>query len=325
MIAPAKKPSCEKTLEQGCRDRRANAKVGPKSTQSLGERVTRLRQLKIEYISCSLFDQPDAAEVILGPRPVSSQNRRTAAPRGVSAYFARLYETPLLDGDEESYYFRKMNYLLHCASRWLSQLPKNRPSARRIDEIEAALAAAAEIKNRLVEANLRLVVSIAKQFMDGSTDLTELVSDGNLSLIRAVDKFDYSRGFKFSTYATYAIRRNFFRTVISNRKARRFFVTGDGAFAGDLAEVKEPHELTESQYLRLKDAVGQMLLQLGERERLILTLRFGFGDDETPETLSEIARRLGVCKERIRQIQTRAMEKLNGMVRSGMTELAEFA
>ena len=87
-----------------------------------------------------------------------------------------------------------------------------------MDEIENLYSAAVAIKNQIVQANLRLVVSIAKRHVSATQDFFSLVSDGNMSLIRAVEKFDYARGNKFSTYASWAIMKNFARTIPGEHK-----------------------------------------------------------------------------------------------------------
>src|SRR6185503_2732578 len=107
------------------------------------------------------------------------------------------YETPLLTGEEEQYLFRKLNFLKHRIQKLRVELDPQRARATQMDDIERYYEEAAETKNELVQANLRLVVSIAKRHVTPSHDFFSLVSDGNISLIRAVEKFDYSRGFKF--------------------------------------------------------------------------------------------------------------------------------
>ncbi len=112
-----------------------------------------------------------------------------------------------LSRDQEAHLFRTMNYLKNRANRLREQLDPHRPNAADLDEIERLLAEAVEVKSRVVEMNLRLVVSIARTRVGPGYDLHECVSDGSLALVKAVDGFDFARGYKFSTYATLAIRR----------------------------------------------------------------------------------------------------------------------
>jgi RNA polymerase primary sigma factor len=170
---------------------------------------------------------------------------------------------------------------------------------------------AARVKNEIVQANLRLVVSIAKRHMTHGQDLFELISDGNVSIMRAVDKFDYTRGFKFSTYASWAVMKNYARTIPEQRRIGERYQTGwdemldtVGTLTGDEAE--------NDQQAAVRGTLDRMLATLDARERCILRQRYGLDDRGQPQTLEQIGRRLGVSKERIRQLEARAMTKLRG-------------
>ncbi len=181
--------------------------------------------------------------------------------------------------------------------------------AAELDRLEAWLAEAARIKNDIVQANLRLVVSIAKRHAGTGRDLFEIISDGNVSLMRAVDKFDYTRGYKFSTYASWAIMKNYARSIPEQRRQHERYQTGWDealdALAGFLPEE------TESDYLAaVRGNVERMLSTLDARERNILRQRFGLDGQGEAQTLEQIGRRFGVSKERIRQLEARAMAKL---------------
>ena len=109
-----------------------------------------------------------------------------------------------------------MNFLLHQASVHRSLLSIERPSRVRLELVEKLVALAEWHRDRIVEANLRQVFSIVKKFVNPSNTFDDLLSDGIVGLIRAVEKFDYDRGFRFSTYATQVVRRNSYRTVVVN-------------------------------------------------------------------------------------------------------------
>ena len=106
-----------------------------------------------------------------------------------------------------------MNFLKYQAAKLRDSLDPAKPKTLILNEIERLQEESLDVKNQIIRANLRLVVSIAKKRVGPSNNFFELVSDGNMSLIRAVEKFDYSRGFKFSTYASWAIMKNFARTI----------------------------------------------------------------------------------------------------------------
>src|SRR5205823_6521004 len=123
-------------------------------------------------------------------------------------------------------FFRKMNYLKYQAHQLREALDPEHCRATDLDRIERLQEEALAVKNQIIRANLRLVVSIAKKYVGPSNNFFELVSDGNMSLIRAVEKFDASRGFKFSTYASWAIMKNFTRSIPEEKHRRDRFVTG---------------------------------------------------------------------------------------------------
>ena len=151
---------------------------------------------------------------ILGLLPENDlATKKSRLPSGLPAYLVSLYEVPLLTREQEAHLFRKMNYLKLEANKLRETLDVDRPKRRLMDRIENLYEESVAIKNQIISANLRLVVSIAKRYIGPAEDFFELVSDGNLSLIRAVEKFDVSRGNRFSTYATWAIMKNFARSI----------------------------------------------------------------------------------------------------------------
>jgi RNA polymerase primary sigma factor len=229
---------------------------------------------------------------------------------GAPAYFLRLRESPLLTPEEELDLFRRMNFLKFLANRVRAALVPPRPQLRLIQEVERLLAEAGEVRERIVSANLRLVVSIARRFVDEDNDFEDLVSDGNLTLIGAVEKFDYARGFRFSTYATHAIQRDFFRQVRKRRLNRtRFQLGADELIVGK--EDDSPSETDANEHFqRCQRLVELMERELSDRERYIVRMRYGLDHDTGRQTLATIGAKLGVSKERIRQLEIHAIETL---------------
>jgi RNA polymerase primary sigma factor/RNA polymerase sigma factor len=231
-------------------------------------------------------------------------------PGGLPAYLASLYEVPLLTHEQEVHLFRKMNYLKYKASALRAQLDVSRPARRLIRQIEKLYDESIATKTQIVCANLRLVVSISKRYVRRSEDFYELVSDGNISLLRAVEKFDFSRGNKFSTYASWAIMKNFARTISDAGRHRDRFCTNHPEVFSTVEDARGDHYEQESAQAQRRSQVERILNRLSERERQIVTSRFGLIRGHEPLTLTQVGIGMGVTKERIRQIQFRAMSKL---------------
>ncbi len=283
----------------------------------LDMRIQHVLELPLDYIFNEEFDSTgnglNARDAeILAPLPESpTPMRKVRVPSGLPSYLAALYEVPLLNREQEFHLFRKMNYLKHKASRLRDSLDAAGSAKSAImDQIDELYEEAVKVKNKIVQSNLRLVVSIAKRHVASSDDFFSLISDGNMSLIRAVEKFDYSRGNKFSTYASWAIMKNFARTIPSEFKHRdRFRTTTEELFLATQDERMDPYAEETVQRSRQRE-LSKILDRLDEREQKIITARFGLGRGSEPLTLKEVGDEMGVTKERIRQLEVRALMKL---------------
>lgn len=288
------------------------------------QRALRIAELPLDYIPNPYFGRSGAEGTIMAPTPgAETPVKKARVPSGLPPYLASLYETPLLTREQEAHLFRKMNYLKFRASKLRATIEPAHAKASVMDEIERLYDQAVAVKNDIVRANLRLVVSIAKRHVGQGENFFELVSDGNMSLIRAAEKFDFARGNKFSTYATWAIMKNFARTIPDELKHRdRYRTSHDEMFYATPEARSDQYEQESAQALRERQ-IGKILESLDEREQKIIISRFGLDHDHEPLTLKEVGAELGVTKERIRQIEARALDKLRQAAREEKIEVPE--
>jgi RNA polymerase sigma factor (sigma-70 family) len=281
----------------------------------------------LDYVYHPSFEDTAREAEFLAPMPGAAayegRQREMRAPKDVPPELASMYEVPLLNKEQEQHLFRKMNYLKFKASKLRDQLRKDGPDGDEVDptrvrvqaikQIEDLQAEANQVKDQLINANMRLVVNIAKRHLHQTDNFFELLSDGNMSLLRAVEKFDFGRGFKFSTYASWAIMKNFARSIPDEKHRRERFLTGhEDVFDVAPDTRSDEFEVVASQE-RASVNVNRLLEYLEPREREIIRMRAGLDDHAKGMTLEEIGQQFGITKERVRQLNARAMKKLRSI------------
>jgi RNA polymerase sigma factor (sigma-70 family) len=225
-----------------------------------------------------------------------------------------------MKGPEERLMFLRFNY----SKKRLSQLQRK----IRLEGLTRDLAEEflewhrrfEHFREYLVRTNLALVLAMAKRTRLGDVDFAEIVSEGNMALIRAVDKFNVERGFKFSTYACRAILKAFSRTAMKHSRHRTRFPV---EFDPDMEKsdwVDKKRDVVEEDCIdELKQIVDRNLAELSDTEQTVLRRRFNWEQtEEQPLTLEEVGQIIGVTKERVRQIQNKALAKIRKLMEEGV-------
>ena len=276
-------------------------------------RAERMLQQPMDYIYNPEFDDPSRESEILGPMPHEqeffSKVKAMRPPKDVEAHMAHLYERPLLSREQEAHLFRKMNFLKHLLNKRQKNIDPARARVQELMEVEQTQQQIREVRDLLIECNQRLVHNLATKHLQAGQNLDELKSDANVSLMRAVEKFDYGRGNKFSTYATWAIMKNFARSIPDENTRKSRYMTGHD----DLFESKADSRGDEHEALAAADAakarVNRLLEYLDPRTRDVIRMRTGL-DGNQEMTLEQIGQHFGITKERVRQINVRGMKQL---------------
>ena len=267
----------------------------------------------VEFIFNKEFEAPDADRTILN---VNTGEHGHVGRRDtpVPSYLTDLCKVPLLGREEEPDLFRRYNYLKHRLHRlWQDTAPSELTPAA-VEDMRWLRNEATELRNRILEANLRLVIRMAYKHVGPLANVNELISDGNVSLMQAVEKFDYARGFRFSTYASWAILKNFAKTIPEGNYHGEKFMTGQAEMLDSMPDTKNVSEQEEAAFT-LRSAINRVLGKLSDRERRIVSSRFGIGVEDHVQTLGEVGKDLQVTRERVRQIEARAIEKIRVMLK----------
>jgi RNA polymerase sigma factor (sigma-70 family) len=287
----------------------------------LEERITKLNKRKVKFIDDPLYHQDDADVAvvqIVAQQDVMAGDRRaedSRVPRDIPPYLQDLYRTPLLSPPRERALFLAFNYHKYRFVTARRKLEPEFARARDLDELDAHLRSATEIKNQIVQANLRLVVSVARKHLRPNLSLMELISDGNITLMRAVESFDTHKGNRFSTYATFALMKGFARSVPEMLAGQR--QSGGSEDQQRLAELPDSRHHGREDRLTTREEVEHLLSRLDDRERHVVLAHFGLSHDvEDPATYEQVGKRLGLSKQRVRQIEQVALAKLRESVSS---------
>ena len=284
---------------------------------------------KYEYVDHELFHIDDDAEayhqVFVEPDEVPKPDTSWYSPLMDTATavdpnaMARNQGSVLLTAAQERVIFSQFNYCRYRVCRIKDVLvDQPDPDPKLARELLDWHGKADRIRSQIADTNLALVLAMAKRTRMNPGDFPDLISEGNMALLRAVDKFDVSRGFKFSTYACRAILKAFSRQGIKFSKYRGMFPTD---FDPKLersnygAEKNAAHE--DDCVDEIRRIVHTNTADLSDVEQKVVAARFNVGPEQTdpearPLTLEQVGKMIGVTKERVRQIQNKALEKIRG-------------
>jgi len=266
------------------------------------ETARRLAAREIAYIGHPAFSQPKAEQWLAAQRPPDRQVLARLSPRAGVAFVPGLVAAPLLSPTDERYQFLSMNFLRYQAERLRRKINPRRPTRGVVTEVQCLLAEALGTRNRIAEANVRLIVATARSLSSSVDQMSDLIGEGMLPLIRAVELFDVDRGHKFSTYATWAVRNQMLRFL---RRERRHADALRGDFDNTIVEHRTDDEPPTS-----TASLTKLLLALPDRERRIIHHRFGLHGQPAGQSLADIGRQVGLSKERVRQLAMTALDKM---------------
>ncbi|MHC4570901.1 MAG: sigma factor-like helix-turn-helix DNA-binding protein [Planctomycetota bacterium] len=256
------------------------------------QRARELLAQRVEFIASDEFLEDDAEEKILA-KPINAEkaaSQKSIEPLELASesllpeYLQALRNTPVLNREREVDLFRRYNYLKYLACITRAGMKPERVLSSRLSKIENCLAEAETIKKMIIEANLRLVVSIAGKHAGSGANFLELVSKGNFALIKAVEEFDYTRGIRFSRSASLNIAKEYAKISGKTTELTR-------EKAGSLAHIQRYLKTTEVTDFPAIGLVGSLV-------------------KKKKKTLKQIGEDLGLTKERVRQLELIALQKL---------------
>ena len=270
---------------------------------------------KIPYVQHDSFTSPDAEERHFGPQSQDIQvpcyTLFPEVPEEVSS--THMVRTSLSTKNERSLFLR-YNYAKYRLQKLLSG-SRQTSSRRRIKEVMEWHRRAIEVRTKLLWANLALVPAMATRTRISSVEFGELISEGNMALLRSIERFDVSRGFKFSTYACSSILKSFHRLAGKAGRYRDCFpVRFDPELEHSDFGTQRHERQREDSIDTIRDILSRNQARLSPVEQTIIMERFAISTRSKGRTLAEVGKVVGLTNERVRQIQQQALSKIRTAV-----------
>lgn len=274
------------------------------------------------------FRRADAQTLFGGPlplRPSDAAARAKSANDDSGVDLLGVPATPATAAEIEPLLFLRLNYSRYRVMKVLKAFEGKRLTAEATRRLLRWEKAAIETREEIVRCNVPLVLAMAKRTKITGVDFADLISEGNLALLRAADKFDCARGFKFSTYACRAILKSFSRVATRTSRYRGYFPTEFDPTLEKSDFVEQRREGVEMDCVdELKSILVRNLANLNDVEERVIRARFALDEPREgveagrAKTLEQVGEMIGVTKERVRQIQNKALGKLRGMLEEGV-------
>ncbi|MBU0637604.1 MAG: sigma-70 family RNA polymerase sigma factor [Planctomycetes bacterium] len=292
--------------------------LSPADKQTLEQRLCE----PAECVYNPFFEREEAEQILMESFP-RDPRRANNDDSGVDLLAPTTGQA--LTSDQEQHLFLRLNYCRFRVMRVLRQYENKLLSAEAARELLRWENRTSKTRSDIVRTNVPLVLAMGKRTKITAVDFADLISEGNLALLRAVDKFDCSRGFKFSTYACRAILKSFARVATRTARHRGHFPTefDPTLEKGDFIEQKR-RGVEGDCVEELKMILGNNRARLSETEERVIRARFALdeiGDDADgprAKTLEQVGQMIGVTKERVRQIQNKALGKLRNVLEEGV-------
>lgn len=282
-----------------------------RADRKLTGRKTSERQL--DYIPSSHF-QSDAGQLAAEAAELIARLAKKSVDRDQSPflYSHGMGDIPVLSKEEETSCFRSMNFLKHQLRCVQSDLKSSRSNSR-IDQLNELAHQIRMIRDHLIHSNLRLVIALVKKFVTQQFTFEELYSEGVVTLMQAVEKFDFERGFRFSTYAYRSISRALYNCAVKQQQQNILFVEEPDEWVSQAVDPSSNENFADQLWRNMRDRLIELVQHLDRREQLIIRARYALSPSGKVKTFQTLADKLGISKERVRQLEQRAVNKLQSM------------